>query len=70
MFSFSHIETEAPLCLRGGPPLFAPGSLAFGPSARAIAATLGLQLAWLVALALATWLVDRAAMARFADHGV
>ena len=50
--------------------LFAPGSLALGLSRPGIAMTLAGQLCWLAALALATWVVDRAAMARFADRGV
>ena len=50
--------------------IFAPASFLLDASSPAIAGTLGLQLFWLVVIGLITWLVERAAAARFAERGV
>ena len=50
--------------------IFAPASFLLDASSPAIAGTLGLQLFWLVVIGLMTWLVERAAAARFAERGV
>jgi hypothetical protein len=50
--------------------VFAPASFLLDASPAAIAETLALQLLWLVLIGLMTWLVERAAAARFAERGV
>jgi len=50
--------------------VFAPASFLLDASSTAIAETLGLQLLWLVLIGLMTWLVERAAAARFAERGI
>jgi ABC-2 type transport system permease protein len=50
--------------------LFAPATFILGATPRTIATTLALQLLWLLAVAFMTWLVQRAAAARFAERGV
>jgi len=50
--------------------LYAPGSLMFDAAPSDAIATLSAQLAWLTVLGVSTWVVDRAATARFALHGI
>jgi ABC-2 type transport system permease protein len=50
--------------------IFAPASFLLDASSLAIAGTLGLQLLWLIVIGLMTWLVERAAAARFAERGI
>jgi ABC-2 type transport system permease protein len=50
--------------------VFAPASFVLDASASGIAETLGLQLFWLVVIGLMTWMVERAAEARFAEQGI
>jgi len=50
--------------------IFAPASFLLDASSPAIAGTLGLQLLWLIVIGLMTWLVERAAAARFAERGI
>jgi ABC-2 type transport system permease protein len=49
--------------------LFAPGSLILAPAGTSVAAVLGQQVAWLMVIALATLLVDRAVAMRLAERG-
>jgi ABC-2 type transport system permease protein len=49
--------------------LFAPGSLVLAPAGTSVAAILGQQVAWLMVIALATALVDRAAAIRLTERG-
>jgi len=50
--------------------LYAPGSLVLGASPAMVAVTLAGQFFWLAVLGAATFLVDRALIARFAAYGV
>jgi ABC-2 type transport system permease protein len=50
--------------------VFTPASILLDSSRGAIAEALALQLLWLVLLGLLTWLIARAAAARFAEQGI
>lgn len=53
-----------------GAMVFAPASMVLDDSRGAMVQTLALQLLWLVLLGLLTWLIARAAAARFAERGI
>lgn len=53
-----------------GAMVFAPASMVLDASRHTMAEALALQLLWLVLLGLLTWLIARAAAARFSEHGI